>query len=176
MSFGALAAVIAGGVLLWREHRRNELTGFRWLRFWRSRLGDWTVKLAGLGVRRLPREAAQGELPPPPAAALPRPVPGGLEDLLDVVHLTQSCMRRIRAWLLASSSSRSIQGRTPTPKEQDFERRLQDKLAALEAMLDKLSGVDPATADAGSLTADLQAARAVCEAVEGLIGGREWQA
>ena len=60
-------------------------------------------------------------------------MPDDLEHLPDLVHLTQSWVRRLRAWLLASSSSRSIQGRRPTPKEQDFERGLEDKLAALEA-------------------------------------------
>ncbi|MBI2071523.1 MAG: hypothetical protein HYT81_00570 [Gemmatimonadetes bacterium] len=76
------------------------------------------------------------------AGELPRPAAGDLKDLPDVVHLTQSCVRRIRAWLLASSSSRSIQGRTPTKREQDFERVLQDKPELLEAMLDKLGAAD----------------------------------
>ena len=84
-----------------------------------------------------------------------------------MVHRSQSCARRGKAWLVASSSSRSLHGRTPTEKEQDVERRLQEKLDLLEAVLDKLSGADPASADAGSLTANLQAAREVCEAVEG---------
>ena len=110
----------------------------------------------------------------PRGAELPRPAPSDFEELPEVVHLTQSCVRRIRAWLTASSSSRSLQGRPPTPKEQNFERVLQDKLAVLEAMLGKLVEVDAGTAAAGSLTADLAAAREICDAVEGLIGGREW--
>ncbi|OHE89070.1 MAG: hypothetical protein A3G75_01075 [Verrucomicrobia bacterium RIFCSPLOWO2_12_FULL_64_8] len=57
-----------------------------------------------------------------------------------MVHRSQSCARRGKAWLVASSSSRSLHGRTPTEKEQDVERRLQEKLDLLEAVLDKLSG------------------------------------
>lgn len=116
MAVGAVATVLAGTVLLWRERRRNELAGYRWLRFWEGRLGDWTVKLAGVCLRRLPGEPARGEVAPSPAAELPCPAPSDLADLPDAVHLSQSCVRRIKAWLVASSSSRSLQGRTPTER------------------------------------------------------------
>ncbi len=52
---------------------------------------------------------------------------------------------------------------------------LEQKVTALEASLGKFLALDAGTAEPGSLTADLEAARAVCEAVEGLIEGREWQ-
>jgi hypothetical protein len=45
-------------------------------------------------------------------------------------------------------------------------------LAALEALLQQLESVDPDSADPGGLTAQLDAARAICEAVDQLLEGR----
>ena len=53
---GAFTTVIAGGIRIWSEWRRNGLWGPRWLGFWESRLGEWAVKLAGIGLGPLPLE------------------------------------------------------------------------------------------------------------------------
>ncbi len=66
MIVGAFGTVLGGGVLVWRERRRNELTGHCWLRFWRSRLGAWAAKLAGIGLGARPGalELEPGEVEP----------------------------------------------------------------------------------------------------------------
>jgi hypothetical protein len=46
--------------------------------------------------------------------------------------------------------------------------------ALLETLLDKLRESDPITGVPGSLTADLEAAREICETVEAMIEGKEW--
>ena len=82
---GAFGSVLAGGVIIWRERRRNELTGNRWLDFWQSRLGDWTARLAGIGLERpkAPPDALQpqpGQVvveQPPRSVRLPRPSGNG---------------------------------------------------------------------------------------------------
>ncbi len=178
MLFGALTTVAAGGVLIWREWRRNQLEGYRWLRFWQSPLGAWTVKLAGVGLGPVPvePELLEPEAARPPLLAHP---PGAtsseLDDVRGVADRTEACIRRGRACLAASSATREREGRTTTPEELELEQTLERQLAVLEALLGKFLTVDAGTADPGSLTADLEAARAVCEAVEGLIEGREFR-
>jgi serine/threonine-protein kinase len=49
-----ITALGAGLVAAVRHELRRHLPGGRWLRFWESRLGKWTFKLAGLGLDRLP--------------------------------------------------------------------------------------------------------------------------
>jgi hypothetical protein len=68
MVAGAFSTLVAGGVLIWRERRRNALWGHRWLTFRQSRLGGWMVKLAGIGLGRVPTEP---EVLEPAPVALP---------------------------------------------------------------------------------------------------------
>ena len=79
--------------------------------------------------------------------------------------------RRIRASLAASSATRVRDGRTLRQDEEEFEQALEQKLAVLEAVPASITAADVGTTDAGRL----EAARAVCEAVEGLIEGRGWR-
>jgi hypothetical protein len=172
MIVGAFGSLVAGGALLWRERRRNELWGLRWLRFWDSRLGAWTVKLAGLGLGRVPLETVPAapeaaELPGPPEAArgaLPNP----FDDFENVVGRTESNIRRARAHLAASTASGERE-RLRAPDEYESESTLEAQLAILEALLDRLRQMDPITGVPGSLTADLEAAREVCGMVEALL-------
>jgi serine/threonine-protein kinase len=112
MIIGGITTPLAGGVLVRRERRRNQLTGHRWLGFFESRLGEWTAKLAALGL---------GSVPSEPVAVGPEP---------------------------------------------------ERQLAVLEALLGKFLAVDAGAAQVGRLAADLEAARAVCEAAEGMMEGR----
>lgn len=173
MSIGAFLGVFAGAVVMGRERQRNKLKGLRWLRFWDSRLGEWTAKLAGIGLGALPLEPGPAE---PLLLAEPHGAgPNDLDALPDVVHRTGACVRRGRACLAASSATREREARTPTPEELEFEQTLERQVAVLEVLLDKFLREDAATADPGSLTADLEAAQALCEAVDGLIEGGEWR-
>jgi hypothetical protein len=200
MSIGSLVFLFAGFALVGLHSRRNQIAGSRWRDFYRGPLGGWMLKLAGLKLRRgrrdfadvelLPDEAADLEPEPRGAAvltssvpgegALPRLVPsegeGEGDELAHVVRRSRSCVRRGRAWLSASSSSRTSAGRAPTRQEEDFEGQLERQLARLEAIYARLRRVDAAKADARSLTADLEAARDVCVLLEGMIDAREWPA
>jgi len=120
--------------LLWWERLRNQITGRRWLQFWDSPLGGWAVRLAGVGLARLPVRPTPGELAPPPPAALPGPAAERAE-LPEVVERTRTCVRRIQAWREDTSSRRAAHGRSPTPDEQTLERDLDGKLEELEAQL-----------------------------------------
>jgi serine/threonine-protein kinase len=154
MVVGAFTTFLAGGTLVWRERRRNALWGHRWLAFWQSQLGEWTAKVAGIGLRRVPTEPDPLQ---PAAVTLPLPdeparaAPSGSDDVAGVLHLTESCVRRIRACL-------------------------ERQLAVLEALLEKFQSGDAGPTVEESLMADLEAAREVCEAVEGLIAGWEFRA
>ena len=160
--------------LLWWERLRNQITGRRWLQFWDSPLGGWAVRLAGVGLARLPVGPTPGEPAPPPAAALPGPAAERAE-LPEVVERTRTCVRRIQAWREDTSSRRAAQGRSPTPDEQTLERDLDGKLEELEALLGRLSGLESATAAAEGLTRDMAAACAVCDAVDAMIEAEEWR-
>jgi len=165
VSLGAMTGALAGGVLLVRERARNRLTGQRWLRFWSSRAGEWAARLAAFSLRPARGDALPA--PPQPVAeseALPE---GEREKLLDVVHQTESCVMRGRAWLEASSAGGSLQA-------QDSERRLLENLELLEAVLARFRSLDAAGADVESLRVDIQAAREGFNAVDALIGGGEW--
>jgi hypothetical protein len=195
MTVGAFGSLVAGGVLVWRERRRNQLTGQRWLRFWQSKLGAWSVTLAGLGLPRFPAERSPLDpLPEDPGRSpLPRPAeqrlaaPDPLDDLDDVLGRTESCIRRVRAHLALTSATREREGRAPALQEVESERTLERQVVALEALLARFIAVDleallarfiavdTITGVPGSLTADLAAAREICAVVEGLIAGREWR-
>ncbi|HLB37181.1 MAG TPA: serine/threonine-protein kinase [Gemmatimonadales bacterium] len=171
MVVGALTMLFGGLLLAGLESRRAELSGHRWLGFWGSRLGGWTVKLAGMGLKRLPQGPEPGALPFPAEAQLP--APSELDQIWDVASRSESCIRRSRARLAAASASRERDGRTPTPEETDFEQRLEQRLAVLEALLDKFKAVETDSLEPGSLTVDLEAAEALYQAVDALIAERE---
>jgi hypothetical protein len=156
--------------------RRNELWGHRWLRFWQSRLGEWAAAVAGTGLGPV---AAELE-PPEPAPPVPPPgaehaaaLPSGRAGFQEVVERTQTCARRVRQHLAASSATRARAGRTPAAEEIALEQTLERQLAVLEALLEKFRSAGAATDGAGSLAADLEAAREVCEAAEALMEGWE---
>jgi len=174
-TFGTLGA---GGVLVLRERRRNELAGRRWLRFWQSRLGAWTARLAALGLPRAaeptPTEPEADRLPLP-SGAYASPL-GPLDQLDDIAGRAESYVRRIRAVLAVSSATREREGRAAAPEEDQTEATLERQAEALEALLARFLAVDAITGVPGTLTADLEAAREICEMVEGLIEGKEWRA
>ncbi|HLA80905.1 MAG TPA: hypothetical protein VJP78_04625, partial [Thermoleophilia bacterium] len=98
---------------------------------------------------------------------LPRPKAADLPGLPAVVQRSQACLRQGEAYLLGTSADRLFLGRGATPAEQEFQRGLQEKLEEIQAMLAELTGPNP-TAPV------VAAAQAVCDAVDALIGGREW--
>jgi hypothetical protein len=157
---------LAGVAYLGLDFPRHHLVGQRWRKFLESRLlGDWWVKLAGLGLERRPGEPLRAAPPPAPAAQLPGPAPDAPQALPAGAYYVQSCLQRGQAYLLASSAHRTLDGYRPTPEEQDFERGLQEKLEQIQAWLDRLRS---------GITAEFEKVRALCDVVDGLIGGHEW--
>ena len=72
---------------------------------------------------------------------------------------------RMRAWLDAPSDPE-------TDGEDDVEQQLMGSLATLEALRVRLQDPDGPTAASGAVSADLVAARKVCEMVELMLGAR----
>ena len=164
MVIGAFVAPVAGLALAWRERRRNELWGGRWLTFWASRLGAGTLRLAGLHLAPVRTDAA---LPPAPETA--GALPDDLRSVGEIVSRAETCARRGRLHLAESATRRSRDGRSPPTDEHERERSLQRQLAVLETLLAKFRSGDALTNGDGSLTAELKGARDVCHMVEALI-------
>jgi serine/threonine-protein kinase len=181
---GAFGSAIGGSVIIWRERWRNKLVGNRWLDFWKSRLGQWTAKLAGIGLAKQPE--ALPRQPEPLAvedlaasAQLPRPSGNGrgaapdlVQELSEAVGRTESCIGRVRARL---ARSRTAEPESRSREEFESERSLELQLEVLQSLLDKLRAADPITGVTGSITADIEAAREVCAVVEAMIEGKEWE-
>jgi hypothetical protein len=176
---GAFGAALGGSVIIWRERWRNKLVGNRWLDFWQSRLGEWTARLAGIGLAKqpeaLPRQAEPLAVEDLAASAqLPRPSGNGrgaaadlVQQLSDAVDRTESCIGGIREALAAQRERRSRE-------ELESEKTLERQLEVLQSLLDKLRAADPITGVTGSFTADIEAALEVCAVAEALIEGKEW--
>jgi hypothetical protein len=79
---------------------------------------------------------------------------------------------RVRARLDSRPAIRKPESRSL--EDLESERSLELQLAVLESLLDKLRTADPITRVPGSFTADLEAAREICEVVEAMIEGKEW--
>jgi serine/threonine protein kinase len=183
---GAFGSALGGGVIIWRERWRNKLVGNRWLSFWKSRLGGWTARLACVGLEVEPdafllQPQAVALDAPADAAQLPRPSGNGrgaatdlVQELSDVVGRTESCITRVRARLDSRPEIRKPESRSL--EELESEEALERQLEVLETLRDKLRAADPITGVTGSFTADLEAAREVCEVVEAMIEGKEWEA
>ena len=170
---GTVVSLVVGGVLVWRERRRNELWGHRWLWFWHSPLGKWTVRLAGVGLDsalgepELPEPGGAVVLPPPlePAAALSSDV----SALAEVLDRSESCVRRARGYLAASLAPRA---EDPGPPGSET---LERQLVVLEALVARFRSAEVGGDGHASLAADLAAATEACDMVEALLEAAEWR-
>lgn len=160
---GAFGTAIAGGTVVVRERRLNQLWGNRWLKFWDSALGGWAVKLAAVGMGGL---GSGRDL-----AALHGP--GSVKALPSVVDWAEVCARRGREYLTTSQAAREREQRAPTEEQVLRERTLEHHVLLLEVMVDRFAVPDPVTGVPGTLTEDLEAMRQACEAVEALIEGKK---
>jgi serine/threonine protein kinase len=98
--------------------------------------------------------------------------PDLVQELADLVGRTESCISSICARLGAAPGTAEPESRSREVRES--EETLERQLAVLEALLDKLRESDPISGVPGGLTADLEAAREICEVVEAMIEGKEW--
>ncbi|MBI2073737.1 MAG: serine/threonine protein kinase, partial [Gemmatimonadetes bacterium] len=95
MVVGAFSYLFAGGIAVYRYHRRKDLSGEWWLRLWKTRFGRWLVRMAGLGLEALPGGAAPALAPGARATAeevqrlyhgLPEPARAALREFSDVLR------------------------------------------------------------------------------------------
>ena len=147
MSLGAFSYLFAGGIAVYRYHRRKDLSGEWWLRLWKTRFGRWLVRIAGLGLEPLPGSDA------------PAPGRGGTATGAELQRLYHRLPEPARAALREFS---------------DVLRRLEvqaldgapESVTALETLRRELEDLQAGTATVESLAAQLSAARALAEEVE----------
>lgn len=185
MLVGAVTTVLAGVTAAHRYHRRRDLIGERWLRFWRSRLGTWVARLASLGLKRLPADAAPTYRHTPTAIGmaaerlyenLPEAARKVLEDLPHVVWRLESQTQRMRALvatLEASAASEPEASANQRLEARDAAQlRLAEGLTALESIRLQLIRLQSGTGTIEGVTADLAAAREIADAVDRLLEAR----
>ena len=162
---GAVIGLRAGAGKVIADWYRTRLHNERWLKFWASDLGGWTVNLMGVGFRD--RSLA----PQPEPAALP--APATLPRLAGVLERSDSCLRRGQERVDAVTAARAQAGRPATAEELEWTQTLVAKLVALKAWRERLQSLDVAGADPGSLTRDTDAAWDLCDVIDALIEGHE---
>jgi len=111
------------------------------------------VRLSGLAGTAAPPETKRLQ----PREALP-----------DAIVLTQSRIAMVQAEMAALRSGAAADPEMIT-LQLETEGRLHRTLAALEAIVGQLTSVDVETVDQVTLTALLDAAQGICDAVEGLL-------
>jgi serine/threonine-protein kinase len=198
MVAGGITTVVAGTVAAHQYQRRKDLTGERWLRFWKSRVGQWFTKLAGLGVKRLPGAGApayrQTELAIGMAADrlfedLPKAARKGLKDLPPTVRRLEAHAQKMRARIVeldtslaqlggaangggSGGSGRDRLARQFSQAREGARQRLAESVTALETIRLQLLRLHAGATSLESLTADLSAARDVADAVDRLLEGQ----
>lgn len=156
MLLGAVTTVIAGLVAAHRYQRRRDLVGERWLRFWKSRMGEWAARLAGLGLKRTFEN-------------LPDAARKALEDLPDVLRRLELQTQGMRTWIAeldGTASAREVEVRDAA------QQRLAETVTAVETIRLQLLRLHDGTGTVESLTAELAAARKIGDAVDRLLEGR----
>jgi len=198
---GAVATMAALPIVVVRGARRPGLVGKEWSRFWGSRFGKWLFKLAGVGLKELPAsttayrptEIAIGLAAQRLFEQLPKETRGQLRDLPDVMQRlegdAQAMRRRLDelSGLSADLEPGEVAGdateRLGFQREDvagDLERardaaraRLQDAVAALEAIRLSLLRLHAGTGGVEGVTEDLSKASEIAADLELLVEGNE---
>ena len=185
MMLGALATVSAGVIAGHRYQRRSAVAGERWLEFWNSRVGEWAARLAGLGLERVPAGAAPPSRRTETAIAdaadrlfreLPEAARKALEDLPDVLRQMELQTLETRTWIseLEASAAGGDDALTQELSEarDSAQQRLTESVTALEAIRLELLRFHEGGGSLEGLTAELDAAREITQAVDRLLAGR----
>jgi hypothetical protein len=182
---------LSGLVYASRTERRRDIWGERWLRFWKSRVGNWLFRFAGRGLANIPTATATyrpTELAIGLAAghlyeALPKETRASMPDLPRVVHRlevdAQSMRRRVEELndLIAQIGEDADRpGGEHRVKLRDDLRRTRDQahakmleaVASLETIRLGLLRMQAGAGTVASVTADLQAARELLDEIGGL--------
>ncbi len=160
-----------GGIAAHRYQRRRDLVGERWRRFWKSRLGEWAARLAGLGLKPLPASATDRLF-----ESLPEAARKALEDLPEAIRRLELQTQGIRTWIgeleTSGARDRATSDRELVKTHNRAQRRLAETETALEAIRLQLLRLHDGTSTVENLRAELSAARKISEAVDRLLEGR----
>jgi serine/threonine-protein kinase len=177
MSGGAVAAVTGGAVAAHRHQRRQDVTGARWLRFWKSGIGQWTARIAALGLtpraKVLPDSPFTESAAAAAAARLLQDVPAdarhALRDLPQALLELDMRGRGLQTWIAELETDPAMRD----GQRAAAERYLTDGSAALEAVLTELQRLRDGSATVDSVSARLEAVREIGEAVDRVLVARK---
>lgn len=189
--------VLTGVAAAHREKRRQDLAGKRWLRFWKSRLGGWLFKAAGLTLTEQPALAAPTYRPTELVIGLsadrlfeqlPREDRRALDGLPQTVRKLEADAQRMRQRvdeldrLLAEIGDESgaagyaergkLRGDLTATRDA-AEARRKEVLTALETLRLGLLRMQAGAGSVESVTMELTQARGLSADIEGLLAGQQ---
>ncbi len=166
MVLGAATATVAA-LVGWFRARRRQVPLALWLRFWKSRVGEWLLRSEAWWVG--PPRTRQ----PPEIAMLDAPSYEEIQweasrDLVNLVpavrHLARSRIRRIRSWMAGT-----LQGQDRLDARWTRVRRnLRDGVAMVEQLLGRLQA-DQTGGDLERLIQDFDAVMELSQALDGVF-------
>lgn len=186
-----LASTLAREV---RKRRRRDVMGKRWLRFWKSKLGEWAFRLGGLRLERVapsagslhrPTETVIGlaaerlfqELPPETRKPL-EGLPGTVKDLEEDAQTLRTQLKELEAVLAkigdddpeGPHAQERIDLRERVRATRDrAEGKLREAVAALETIRLGLLRMHAGSGEVESLTLELESARELSRDMEYLL-------
>lgn len=194
-AFSGLAALIGAPVAVTRAARRKKLPGGRWLRFWKSRMGEalfrvagWRLEpvSAGAGAHR-PTEMAISMAADRLYAELPPELRRDFRELPGVVRGLEAEAEKMRSRVKEldrliddfehgadrPSAERDAVGADLGTARVRAARRLTRAVSALERIRLQLLRLHAGAGSVEALTRDLGAAREMADDIEHLLTGRE---
>jgi len=195
-------AMVTGLVsALWwevRKRNRQDIMGKRWLRFWKDRLGKWSFRLGGLGLKRVapavsglhrPTEVVIGLAADRLFAELPgetrKAFKGLPETVRDLEEDAQALRRQIREMEAVLAEIGDDDPAAPHAEERERVRirveatrdqartKLRDAVAALEKIRLGLLRMQAGSGQVENLTLELEAARDLSRDMEHLLEGHQ---
>ena len=171
----AITAVVSGivGILLPGRWSERDVPSDLGSRFWRSRFGAWTAKLAGVGLGRRtraadamhrPTEVLLGDELESLYEGLPADLRKGLHDVPGTIKRLTSSAESLRAQVDAA--------RALGQAASEEQGRLMEAVAGLETLRVGLLRLRAGTVSVEGFTTDLDAVREVGERVDRLIDAR----
>ena len=172
---GVLVAMTAGVIGFFHTRRRRNVAGEWWLKFWRSRAGEWVVRLASFRLESRPApESAPPEVPMPAPPSL-KPVPAEtppelLRQVPAMRKLAASRIQRLNHWVHGTNTFETGERPQVAVPPDDVRRRLKESHEELQRLRYRLAAARPGES-AERLAADFEALRRLCDLVDGLLGG-----
>jgi hypothetical protein len=188
-----LASTLAWEV---RNRARQDVMGKRWLRYWKGKLGKWTFKLGGLGLKRVaaslagfhrPTEVVIGlaadrlfeELPPETRRAL-KGLPKTVKSLEGDAQALRRQVKQLESVLAEigevdptsphAGERAAVRGRVEETRDQAREK-LRQAVAALETIRLGLLKIHAGSDQVESLTVELEAAQDLSRDMGHLLEG-----